>query len=235
MDSFAQNYKEHLNMIHISASILASNIKNIERTLLDIKLAGVTSIHFDVMDGHYVNAISFGDKICREIVHMTDLPIYVHLMVNNPLKQAANFIDTGISGIAFHPVSSIRENQDLVNLISETGVQAGLAIANDDEMRMLQHIRNIDHVIAMTVPPGKCGQTLDQAMLSKVGNIKVICGKSVCIFVDGGVCNSTFYSCLNSGADAFIIGSYLFRGDITSNVNALKSIQNENRQYDYTS
>ena len=203
--------------MHISASIMACPPLDIRKNLETLVEAGVNSIHYDVMDGHYVDAISGSCVLCETIAESTDLPVYVHLMVDNPRKQIEQFAKSGAKAIAFHPVTG--NSNELIEFIKSFGLKAGIAVANDNEISFLSSANGIDHVIVMTVMPGKCGQDMLPEMTEHMAKLRAA-NPDLQIFVDGGVNDKTLFRVRE--ADAFVIGSYLFRAPIKEQVKKLR-------------
>ena len=203
--------------MHVSASILACNILELKNILPELAKAGVDSIHFDVMDGVYVDAITFGGQICAEISRYCNLPIYVHLMTCAPDRQVQQFLNCqNVKGICFHPID-LQSTYDTIKQLQVGNIQSGIAIANQKEFDIFAHIFDkIDFVTLMTVTPGKCGQSFNEKMAEKGALIRKIVGNEKMLFVDGGINCNTSEICVKYGANACVVGSYLF-GDKTAN------------------
>lgn len=208
--------------MHISASILACDTFMLKESLQELQSAGCDSIHYDVMDGNFVEQISFGEKLCKEISEHTSLPIYVHLMVSNPERHARTFSQLNVHGISFHP-SDVTQAERTIDLIVRNNKQAGIAVTNDNDIEIIARIPNIDHITLMTVTPGRCGQMFDRTMLNRVRTIKNCVKNDIKIFVDGGVNCNTIRECVQCGVDRVVVGSYLFSGNITERIKCLKA------------
>ncbi len=211
-------------MRHISASILACDVFDIERNVKLLNDSGVDSIHYDVMDGHYVDAISGSSELCKAISTISNLPIYAHLMTTNPEIHINRFKDAGVRSIAFHPVykDTNRINKIIAD-IKNKGLDAGLAVSNNDEISSLQYISDIDYIIVMTVVPGRCGQAIKYDMIQNISKVKSMLGPQVKIFADGGINDKTILDCSVYGVDSFVVGSYLFRESLKRQVENLRS------------
>ena len=205
-------------MLHISASVLACKPFEIEKNVKEFAEAGINSIYYDVMDGHYVDAISGNCALCKAISETTPLPIYVHLMVDNPLEQIEQFACCGVAGIAFHPVDE--NTNKIIRLIKSFEIKAGIAVANDQELVRLNGIDGVDYVVVMTVAPGRCGQTLSPKMAESISLVKAI-KPGITVFADGGINNTT--EAMVSAADGVVVGSYLFGGELKEQVKKLRT------------
>lgn len=200
--------------MHVSASILACDILELKDILPNLQKSGVDSIHFDVMDGVYVDAITFGDKICSEISRYCELPIYVHLMTNMPHRQIPLFLKCkNVKGICFHPID-LQSAIGIINQLQVADVESGVAIANEKELEIFADIADkIDFVTFMTVQPGKCGQKFDEKRVKILPDIRAKIGNEKMLFVDGGINCNTCKICVECGANAVVVGSYLFGGN----------------------
>ena len=208
--------------MHISASILACDTFMLKDSLQELKAAECDSIHYDVMDGNYVDQISFGEKLCREISEHTDLPIYVHLMVSDPEKHAQVFSQLNVHGISFHPLD-VTQTERIVDLIMLNNKRAGVAVTNDNDIEIISQIPSVDHITLMTVTPGKCGQKFDSTMLKRINTVRNCIKNASNIFVDGGVNCNTIQECVQYGVCKVVVGSYLFAGNITERMKRLKA------------
>ncbi len=206
----------------ISASVLSSDWGRLKEELSLLKDAGVDWIHVDVMDGHFVPNITFGPKFVETLKGLTDLPLDVHLMIENPEKYADDFIIAGSDILTIH-AESTRHLQGLLAKTQEKGIKVGVALNPSTPVSVLECvIDDLDLILVMSVNPGFGGQKFIPKTLQKLQNISW----DKIISVDGGINDQTCESVLNCGANVLVVGSYLFNGgDYTEKVKLLKSKQ----------
>lgn len=192
-----------------------------------VEQAGAFVIHLDIMDGVFVPAMTFGDRICAAANRVTDLPLDVHLMVQKPLNFIQGFADAGADYITVHaesdePLAAIRE-------INRLGLTAGLSVKpNTPFDAILQFLDEVGLALIMTVEPGKGGQAFMPDMLAKVSAIKNAAhlrGKeNLVVSIDGGVNPTNAASAIAAGADWLVAGSCLFKsGDLNGVMTGLQN------------
>lgn len=191
--------------------------------------AGTDIIHFDVMDYHFVQNLTFGPGLLKAIRQRFPKAILdVHLMVT-PLteKIIEDYAKAGASMISFHPEATPHADRYLA-MIRELGCKAGLVLNPGTSPDCLRYLWDrLDFVLVMTVNPGFGGQKLIPAMLQKVADVKRMAqdaGREIEVEVDGGVAESTVKSCADAGANIFVVGSALFDKD--DYVDALGKLKN---------
>ena len=177
--------------------------------------AGVDWIHFDVMDGRFVEQITYGSPVLRWVRKMTDMPLDVHLMVEDPTKQIDFFADAGADIITIHAESSCDVPRCLER-IRERGVKASVAVKPDTPAkRALDFIALCDMILVMTVEPGYGGQSFISEMMSKVETIREYADKNgfseLDIQVDGGINAETAPIAKAAGANVLVAGTSLFK------------------------
>ena len=199
----------------IFASILNSDLSNIQLEVARLHEAGVDAFHFDVMDGVFVDNISFGLPILSAFRKVTSLPIDVHLMIQDPIQFADRFAEAGADMISFH-IESASDPQKTINRIHSCGIAAGIAVSPDTSISkiypLLSSLGNKDFVLIMTVYPGLGGQAFIEQMLQKINELqqyKIRNGLNFHIEVDGGINQNTCAMCRKKGADLFVVGSFI--------------------------
>lgn len=212
----------------ISASLLSADVLNLGRELEKISSAGCGHVHFDVMDGAFVNNISFGIPMLKGVRKGTSLPVDVHLMITDPEKYIPAFIEAGADMISFH-TEAVSDPAAALEMIRAGGAKAGLAVKPTTPLeRVLPYAEKADFILQMTVEPGFGGQAFIPETLDRVRALKqhmIEAGLPVLIQVDGGINGETAPAAVKAGADILVAGSYLFRApDMAA---AVKKLQGE--------
>ena len=212
------------NSIIIAPSILSCDLSNIEKEVKAIEQAGADWIHVDVMDGHFVPQITFGTPIVRHLQRITNLPLDVHLMVQNPERHIENFAQSGASSLTVHEEAISDPN--IIKNIKKLNVYSGLSIKPKTSIeKVLPYLEDLDYVLIMTVEPGKSGQKLIPEAASKVKHLSQIIrqkGFDIPIQVDGGIRAETIEQV--SEAQIFVAGHSIFKSsDYHVAISQLKS------------
>jgi ribulose-phosphate 3-epimerase len=192
-------------MAKVSVSILNADFSCLQEEIK--KIDNADAIHFDIMDGHFVDNLSFGPKVVSDL--KTKLKKVVHLMVENPENYVDQFLDAGADEIIFHLESS-HDIEQAINKIAEKKIKIGIAINPDTKLHWLRYyLEKVDQVLIMTVNPGHGGQEFIYTMLDKIDEIRQ--ESSISIAVDGGINPETGKLCVLAGADVLVSGSYIFK------------------------
>ncbi|MEO8446739.1 MAG: ribulose-phosphate 3-epimerase [bacterium] len=215
-------------MKKICPSILSADFSKLKEEIKEVEAAGADIIHCDIMDGRFVPNISFGAKIVSDVNKITDIPLDVHLMINN----ADNFIDAfykaGADFISVHYENDYHLNRT-VNRIKDHGIKAGVVINPATPVFMLDEIiEYADYILLMSVNPGFGGQKFIPNVMDKVRILKkkVTDGNYKCeIEIDGGVGLANIKEISDAGADMFVCGSSVFgakdRGEVIKKMRSL--------------
>jgi ribulose-phosphate 3-epimerase len=202
-------------MIELSASILSAEQGNLRGQIEKVK-TGIDSIHFDIMDGHFVPEISFGAGLVESLRNYFSLPFYIHLMVEKPERYINRFALAGADAIYIHLESTPHLHRALEK-IKERELKAGVALNPATPLSSLEEIWDmIDVLLIMTVNPGYGGQELLPFTLKKVAKAKRIIsqgGYATKIAVDGGINDITAKQAKDAGASIFVVGSYVFQSE----------------------
>ncbi len=198
----------------VSASVLSADMLNLGNEIKKLEENGIDMLHFDVMDGVFVNNISFGLPVLAGINKVTEMPLDVHLMITNPLKYVKRFAENGADIITFH-LESESDVKETINAIRECGVKVALAIkpATPAE-EVFEYLPYLDMVLVMTVEPGFGGQSFIPETAEKVAQVRKKAeelGLEIDIQVDGGIDSVTSITAKRAGANVFVSGSFLFK------------------------
>ena len=212
----------------IAPSILSADFSNLGQEIKAIEQGGADWIHADVMDGHYVPNITFGPIVVDAVKKITDLPIDVHLMIENPDQYIPDFIKAGAAWISVHAETCVHLNRT-IQLIKESGSKAGVALNPSTSLSSIEWVlEDLDYVLIMSVNPGFGGQKFISNSLDKIRKLKhMIQDKklSTLIQIDGGVNKKTIDEINNAGTDVFVAGSAIFgSSDYKETITSFKEI-----------
>jgi ribulose-phosphate 3-epimerase len=171
--------------------------------------------HLDVMDGHYVENLTFGPSTVEAVRRACDLPLHVHLMITDPQKFAPAFADAGAGRISFHPEVT-QDAGEVIESIRALGVGVGLAVHPDIGLEAVgRHLEALDVVLIMTVRPGFGGQSFLDEMLPKISEARQLVDDRAAradVEVDGGVNLATVDRAVSAGGEILVAGSAVFDG-----------------------
>ena len=200
-------------MVKIAPSILSADFSKLGEEIKDVERGGADYIHVDVMDGHFVPNITIGPLIVEAIRPVTQLPLDVHLMIENPDEYIEAFAKAGADYITVH-VEACRHLHRTIHYIKSLGVKAGVVLNPSTPVDLIKHIiDDIDMVLLMSVNPGFGGQKFIAGVLSKIREVKKMAderGLDLEIEVDGGVNPETAQLCIEAGANVLVAGSAVF-------------------------
>ncbi len=204
-----------MKTIKIAPSILSADFSKMGEEVLALQANGADIVHCDVMDGVFVNNITFGIKMVEDLRKVTTLPLDCHLMIVNPEKYVERFAKAGADIITVHYEACKENLKNVLQLIKDTGVKCGAVINPDTPVDCIKDVIPMcDMVLVMSVFPGFGGQKFIPEALDKLRQVKAIvdaCGKDIDIQIDGGVTEENVDEIKKAGANVIVAGSTVFR------------------------
>ena len=201
-------------MSKICPSILCADMLHLEDDINLLRAEGINLLHIDIMDGHFVPRIELGQQFLRAC-STTGMTMDVHLMVDNPREQIANFAPfSDILTFHYEAASGADECIELAKLINSFGKKAGIAIKPKTDISVLEPLlEHFNHFLVMSVEPGLAGQTFLPETLGKLKDLNEMLGKrkegNLIVQIDGGI-NKQTSSLVADFVDLAVVGSALF-------------------------
>lgn len=210
----------------VSASILSADLCDLKAELIRTEKSGAEYVHFDVMDGVFVNNISYGIPVLKCVRKATELFLDVHLMITEPHRYIKEFAESGADMITFHTEAESNV-PDTIKLIRSFGKKAGIAIKPATPVsEVYKYVNDVDMILIMTVEPGFGGQGFIPETEEKIRSLRSYCdsrGIDLDIQVDGGINAETSHKVREDGANVLVAGSYLFKAaDMAAAVKAMR-------------
>jgi len=203
-------------MVKIAPSILSADFGRLGEEIQAVAIGGADYIHVDVMDGHFVPNITIGPLVTVAARRATELPVDVHLMIENPDQYIPEFAQAGADIITVHQ-EAVAHLHRTVQLIKSLGKRAGVSINPATPVSSLEVILDeIDLVLVMSVNPGFGGQGFIESSLGKIEQLRNMIegrGLQVEIEVDGGVKVDNIGRIAAAGAEVLVAGSAVFGSD----------------------
>lgn len=200
-------------MIKIASSLACADHSRLGEVVKELTNAGVDLLHFDIMDGHFVENFAMSQLETMSLRSKTNLPFDVHLAIENPARYINLFAEAGADSISVH-VENCVSLYRLIQKIKKHGVKVSLALNPYTPLSTIEHALNdVDMVLLMTVPPGFRGQSYVPEVLSKIKQLRRIVTErelNVDIQVDGGVYEDTIAKIAEAGANVFVVGAAIF-------------------------
>ncbi len=192
----------------ITPSILSCDLTHLQDEVDSVESADWLQI--DVMDGHFVENLSFGAPLLKNL--RTSLPLDIHLMVDNPADRIHEFLEMGAKSITFHAeaVTELSDRQEILETIHMGGANVGIALKPATPLTAINDIiDSVDLVLIMSVDPGFSGQEFQSSVLRKVEALRKRY-PDMMIQMDGGIDEDIALDCVKAGADNLVSGSYIF-------------------------
>ena len=202
--------------LRIAPSLLSADFSRLGEAIGTVEDAGVTLLHVDVMDGHFVPNITFGPIIVKAIRKLARAELDVHLMISDPTAYLERFIEAGADYVTFH-VEALEDAEPLLARARQLGAKAGVAVNPETSLDLARPVLEAsDLVVMMTVHPGFGGQGFIRDVVPKIKalhDLREAEGHSFEIEVDGGVNLETAPLARRAGADILVAGAAVFRSE----------------------
>jgi ribulose-phosphate 3-epimerase len=190
--------------------MMCADLLNLQRDLTDLASGGVDFLHMDIMDGHYVPNFTLGIDLCKAMVRGSNIPLDIHLMVEDVDKHVATYASIENARVSFHPETSRHPLATLQN-IRQCGAEAGIAIDPSVPVDGLKYLLSeVQQVCVMTVNPGFAGQKLIASCLGKISELRDYREKHGLDFdieVDGNVSWANIPKMIECGANVLVAGT----------------------------
>ena len=200
-----------MKKVQIAPSILSADFSKMGEEIRSLQQSGADIVHCDVMDGVFVNNITFGIKMIADIRKLTDLPLDCHLMIVHPEKYVERFAKAGADYITVHYEACQNNLKEVLTLIKSTGVKCGAVINPDTPVEKIKDVLPLcDMVLVMSVFPGFGGQKFIPDSLDKLRELRAFIdesGKDILLEIDGGVNEENIEEIKAAGADVVVAGS----------------------------
>jgi ribulose-phosphate 3-epimerase len=200
-------------MIEIAPSILSADFARLADDIARVERAGVTMLHLDVMDGHFVPNLTMGPPLVESVRKATRLHLDVHLMIENPERFVAAFVEAGANAVSVH-YEACRHLDGTLGLIRKAGALAGVVLNPATPVSVLEDVLEVaDYVLLMSVNPGFGGQKLIPYVLDKARKLDRMRREkklALPIEIDGGVNRQNLAEVVRSGCEWIVTGSAIF-------------------------
>lgn len=194
----------------ILPSMLICDFTNLEREVRELEDAGVEGFHLDVMDGSFVPNMTYGMPIVEAFRRLTDLPLDVHLMIDQPQKYVDQFCDAGADIVTFH-IEATDDPEPIIQTLKRKKVGVGIALNPMTPVsRISPYLPFCDLALVMSVLAGFGGQSFEPIALKKVQEIHDASEEKLIVEMDGGLNANTITSAAKAGTEWLVVGSAIF-------------------------
>ena len=206
----------------LSPSIYGADLGDLRGQIRSLEENHVELLHVDVMDGHFVYNMGFGVDQLKMIKNMTSIPLDVHLMIERPERLIDDFIATGADMFTIHAESTNRLLSCLEK-VKAAGRKAGIVLCPATHENAIYYcLDHIDMVLQMMYNPGE-SSVFHTELTQKLKNIRQMIGdRDIDLEVDGGITDKNIRMVADAGANVFVSGSYVFKGDVAANLQKLR-------------
>jgi ribulose-phosphate 3-epimerase len=202
--------------MRLAPSILSADFSKLGEQIARVEEAGARQLHLDIMDGHYVENLTFGPLVVQAIRRSTELLLDVHLQIENADRWIDAFSDAGADMIAVHP-ETLHHLPRTVQAIRQKGKKAGIAVNPSIPLSAVEDmLSDVDYVIVMSVHPGFAGQEFIPGSFGRVKRLRSVIRNqelSVEIEIDGGIDKGNIRGAVEAGADVVVAGSAIFTAE----------------------
>jgi ribulose-phosphate 3-epimerase len=201
-----------MTKVIVAPSILAADFSNLADEIRKVEAAGADWIHCDIMDGHFVDNISFGPAIVGFVRKQTNLPLDVHLMIEHADHYVPRFVDAGANSITVHVEPEAKHDVGkTLQQIRDAKCRVGLTLNPETDFKLVEpYLDKIDMLLVMTVHPGFGGQKFRADQMEKVKRAKSLSDK-IDIEIDGGINAETARVSIQNGANVLVAGTSIFK------------------------
>jgi ribulose-phosphate 3-epimerase len=201
--------------LRLAPSILSADFARLGEEIAAVERGGADLIHVDVMDGHFVPNITIGPPVVRAIRRVATVPLDVHLMIEDPDRYIADFVEAGAAMISVH-VEVLPHLHRTIAYLKKCGVKAGVVMNPSTPVISIENVAgDVDFVLVMSVNPGFGGQTFIARSVEKIRHVRALLdreGNSAPIEVDGGIDLTTVQQVVVAGAEVLVAGHAVFGG-----------------------
>jgi ribulose-phosphate 3-epimerase len=215
-------------MVQILPSILSADFARLGEDIAKVERGGVSMLHVDVMDGHFVPNLTLGPPVVKSIRKITNLTLDVHLMIEDPDTYAPIFIEAGADQVSVHFEAAVHLDRTL-HMIKNHGAKAGIVLNPGTPVSLLEDVIDVtDFVLIMSVNPGFGGQEFIPNSLKKIRELDRMRRErklDFAIEIDGGVSSNNVEQIVRAGCNWLVAGSHIFHSaDPTATVKEMQQL-----------